>query len=241
MDEKEKEREDLLDYIDDTYPPLDFSNIPNIAPFSYNVAIFDFILDFHGDDDSAAHHITFFIKAVVDFNRIHEHDLMWVFACLLVGGANDWFLDDLPIKCISSLSSFFHLFLEKWHHGDTHNIENLIEKFLTHLSNVNHIESPGDHPVNYEEHIRKDPIEEPFIEETLEECNESLTENIYDEILEESFIQTPIKECQETFENFENHVFKISNCETCEKFETFEGETIYDSSSDESTIIENDE
>jgi len=39
--------------------------------------------------------------------------------------------------------------------------------------------------MNCEEHIPKDPIEEPHIKEIPEECEESLVENFVDEILED--------------------------------------------------------
>jgi len=123
--------------------------------------------------------------------------------------------EDLPVKCITSLSNFFHIFLKRWNYEDTS-----IEKSLGRLpKKENHIESPRGHPKNCEENIPKDPIEDSLIEEILEECEESHVDNFFDDILEDY---------EEAFEDGEDPVF-----------EGFIGEPIYDSSSDESIIIEN--
>ena len=65
-----------------------------------------------------------------------------------------------------------------------------------------------------EEHILKDPVENPLTIEILKECEESLFDNYVDEY-QESIIESDR-----------------------EDFEIFVGEPIYDSSSDESVISE---
>jgi len=64
---------------------------------------------------------------VIDFNVVREVDLMYVFSCLLVGDAFDWFREDIPINSISSLAELLKVFLIKWHCKDIHYIELLVE------------------------------------------------------------------------------------------------------------------
>lgn len=111
MDDEERERS--LKHMSEWLPPFDFSIFPDFD-IQYDDNIYDSIPNFHGNGDSAIEHIINFIKAVTDFNVVHEYNLMYVFVCFLDDDAYDWFLEDIPIKSISSLSDLFKAFLIKW-------------------------------------------------------------------------------------------------------------------------------
>jgi len=112
---------------------------------------------------------------------------------------------------------------------------------MTFLPKQNHIETPQDSSSDCDEHTLEDPIEVSHVDEILKECDELLITYISDEILEEPSRENPIEPCPEIVEHLENPVFTILDDEISEKIETFEGEPIYDSFSDECSIIDNDE
>ena len=114
MDEETKQMKASLV---ESFPPINFSSILGFPNKSFNDDIYDFISDFHGDNTSAIHHITTFIKVAIKFNIVHEDHLIEIFASSILNYAYDWFYENLPSNCISSLSDFFYIFLEKWHHG----------------------------------------------------------------------------------------------------------------------------
>lgn len=162
---------------------------------SFDRDIFDSISDFLDNNDSAAQHIINFTKVVVDFNVVHEVELMYALSFLLAGDAFTWFHEDIPIKSIFSLAELLKVFLIKWHHKDVHYIELLVEEFIIYLPKENHIETPQESSLDCDEHILEDPTEVSHVHKIFEECDESLIPYIYDEILEEPSRENPIDPC----------------------------------------------
>ena len=76
----------------------------------------------------------------------------------------EWFFQDLPDKCTTSVSSFFRLFLKKWH-DDENDMESLIEDYLISLLRKEQcVETRDDKPIQIKNMVR---LEEP-ISSTIE-------------------------------------------------------------------------
>jgi len=101
MDDEERERH--LNNLNEYFPPINFSIFPDLS-LEFDRNIFDSISDFHDNNESTPRHIRNFTKAVVDFNVVHEVDLMYAFSCPLADDAFTWFREDVPINSISSLA-----------------------------------------------------------------------------------------------------------------------------------------
>ena len=104
---------------------------------------------------------------------------MVVFANSLEEDSIEWFFEDLSSKSITSFSSFFNIFLEKWHDNDKGDIESFIKDSLSILPRQEyHLETivQNEDLVRLEEpiehHISSDPFEDvhegPLIEDIIE-------------------------------------------------------------------------
>jgi len=274
MDDKANEKEVAMAWRAKAFPPINFSNIPFFSHRSYDLDVFDFIPDFHGEDQSAIDHMSSFVQVMVDFDITHEEDWLQIFALSFINGARDWFYDDLPINHIDSLFEFFCSFVNKWPPVCSINPYRFCYQATFRLpKEENPVETYDDQPLDCEEHVLEDPIENLSTEEILEECNESIIENFADEIIVEHKennissveIFIDINHDDQSDENCEEHIFKALienplNKEILKDYEEslfenhinesiiefdigdleiFTGEPIYDSSSDESFIVEN--
>ena len=133
-----------------------------------------------------------FLKILVDFNVLYEDNMMEMFASTLHGNAYEGYLNSLPNKGITSLSSFLRIFLGKWHTReiDMEDLDKFLEGFLyvsfpwiefheedpklPHLIRIVNSRYWVIHPRNHnEEEIHDDSIEfvheDPLIEKIVED------------------------------------------------------------------------
>ena len=65
--------------------PIDFSNIPGFPNFYCDQNdVYNYFRIFYGHVDSAIHHVIDFIGLLVEFNIVHEDNMMQMFASTLV-------------------------------------------------------------------------------------------------------------------------------------------------------------
>ena len=88
-------KEGLRTLLLDTCPSIDFSNISGFPNDGYHhTKLYNVATEFFGNNgESVTYHIDTFFKLVVDFNVVHEDDLMVIFSFSLKGDAENWFYD----------------------------------------------------------------------------------------------------------------------------------------------------
>ena len=82
-------KEGLRTLLLDACPSIDFSNVCGFPNDCYDhTKLFNVAPKFFGNDgESVTHRIVSFFKMVVDFNVVHEDDLMVIFSFSLEGDA----------------------------------------------------------------------------------------------------------------------------------------------------------
>lgn len=184
----------------DLYPPLVLSSISSFPHDGYDSDLFDHIAPFHGYDDSPRLHIVFFMRVVVDFNIVHEDDLMRIFASHLEDEASYWFQDP-GRKSISSIADFIECSSSNGIIKEEGKNWEVIEDVVTAL-----------HKRTYQEAIEDNHVEDLEREEALEDA---LKEAHIDDLVDES-IDAPISSLNDDeglmsftlYQNFEDKTFE---------------------------------
>ena len=132
--------------------PIDFSNIPGFPNFyrDHN-DICNYFRIFYVRGDSTIHHIIDFIGLLVEFNIVHEDNMMQMFASTLAEKAYCWFFEDLPNKHITSLSSFLRMFLKRRCREGSCMVaveRNFKNSLLNMLPEIEYHEKSKNHPIS---------------------------------------------------------------------------------------------
>ena len=114
--------------ISSKYSSINFSNIPRFPNYHNGEDISDHLPIFWGNNHAKVRHVIYFLKILVDFNVLYEDNMIEMFVSTLRENACEWYLNCLPNKGITSLSSFLRIFLRQWHTGET-TVE-VLDKFL---------------------------------------------------------------------------------------------------------------
>ena len=158
-------KEGLRMHLLDACPSIDFSSVYGFPNDCYDhTKLFNVASKFFGNDgESITHHIASFFKLVVDFNVVHEDDLMVIFSFSLKGDAENWFYD-LPEKYIVPMVDFFECFLLRCYEGEVGEINKLVKEYDSLL--------PRTHP-DVKEEIHDDPFEEAHKDLLIEDIIEN--------------------------------------------------------------------
>ena len=194
--------------------PINFSNIPGFPNSHYgeNLTSYLPIIHGHGNDDLSRLHIMDFLKVLDDSDIVHEDIMILMFASSLNVDAYYWFIENIPDRCITSLSSFFRIFLIQWYFDGTNMekfLRNAFAYFLPDEKLYLEASKQHEHLMRNEEttfftlerlFLKEEPLHEDPIEET---CEEPLIEDI----VKDSHVFMEVSDCpQYYFSEEDDHI-----------------------------------